>query len=519
MRVASPARPCVLAAVAAGLLARSAGAMEFSDLQQLIERRQPHSIEELLPQLPADMRSRYVLMFRSRSLHGASYSRPRAVLFSQDARFVLSFNGDPQLAGFRDIETLQFSESSQSFELREIEFAPATGGAAVPVISEANPERCLKCHGRPARPVWDTHPAWPGAYGESFEAGLGAAERGGLQEFLKLQPDDPRYRVLLETRRFANLETFRPSARERYEGDDRLPPNGQLGEALGRLNFRAIVHQLESEPRYPAYRYALLGALTGDCGPLDAFFPGDRRHGIESGLARFADATGRANAVQARMKALRQRDTGDRTAAPAPSEVESLDRFRFIVEYGMGLSTGQWTTALEKGSYDFTWSPAALAEMSAYLQGRLAQADPDVAVLADLRAYSERDAYCSHLRQQSRLAIAALPAGPAPDAPSPGEGVPADRPGNDDARALLARCAGCHAAGVGPPLPFDREAELAASLRSGPFVHGTLLDEIRFRLGPRAGAARMPLGLNVGDADRAALLDYLEDLARRSGPR
>src|SRR2546426_953540 len=250
----------------------AATAMSFAALEQLIVDRNVRSIEDLLPLLPADLRSRYALMFRSRSLHGSSFAHPRAILFDPEARLVISFNGDAGQAGFTDLETMEFDDAGKSFEFREIAFPVDADRKAGVRISNPNPEPCLKCHGEPARPIWDTHPAWPGAYGERYAAALTPTERSGLREFLREQPTHPRYRYLLEVDRFANLETFRPSARTRYEGDERLPPNGELGAALGRLNFEAIVHLLESRPEFEATRYLLLAALGGDCGRVDAFF-------------------------------------------------------------------------------------------------------------------------------------------------------------------------------------------------------------------------------------------------------
>jgi len=358
---------------------------------------------------------------------------------------------------------------------------------------------------------------WPGAYGENFAAALTAAEREGLRDFLRDQPAHPRYRNLLQVDRFANLETFRPTARERYEGEERLPPNGELGEALGRLNFQAIVHQLESIAHYDAYRYVLLASLDSDCGNLEAFFPPGRRPGMAAALDDFAAASAQANREQASMKRLRSARTGgaDASRHAATADIESLDRFRFLVEYAMGVPTTDWTTALEKASYDFTWSPTTLAEMASYLRRRIAQTDPDVAILADLRSFNGRDAYCTHLRQRSLTSLASVPqsAGKA-QAGSARENGRAS--GAKAASDLLERCAGCHAGGVGPPLPFDREAELAVRLRTGAFPHGNLLDEIRWRLGAESGAGRMPLGINVSEGERAALLEHLEDLARRT---
>jgi len=515
---------CLLAAAAP-----AATAMSFAALERLIADHNVRSIEDLLPLLPADLRSRYVLMFRSRSLHGASFMHPRAILFDPEARLVVSFNGDPGQAGFNDLETIEFDDSDKSFEFREIQFPASAASAAtagLPAealsseggvrISKPNPEACLKCHGEPARPIWDTHPTWPGAYGERYDAGLTSLERSGLQDFLREQPTHPRYRHLLAVERFANPETFRPSARTRYEGDERSPPNAELGAALGRLNFEAIVHQLETRTQFGSTQYLLLAALGSDCGRLDPFLPDTQRAGVEDALARFVAASARANAAQAQLKQLRAvgADRSDPGGYGQVGGIEPLDRFRFVVETRFGLPTSQWTTALEKGSYDFAWSPSAAAEMASYLRKRVERDNPELKALADFRTFSERDPYCAYLARRSRAALATA-APPITIAGSQTAAVAEPTPGSARTQALLDKCASCHLAGVGPHLPLDRPPELAALLRRGHFAHGTLMDEIRWRLAPQAGAARMPLGSNLGDEEREALLQYFTAVAQR----
>ena len=333
-------------------------------------------------------------------------------------------------------------------------------------------------------------------------------EKSGLQEFLLEQPKHPRYRYLLEVDRFANPETFRPSARTRYESSERLPPNAELGAALGRLNFEAIVHQLESNPEFDSTKYLLLAALGSDCGRLDAFFPDAERAGVDGAFDRFVAASARASTAQAQLKQLRALGVGQSGvgAYGKADGMESLDRFRFVVESRFGLSTGQWTTALEKGSYDFAWSASAAAEMAAYLRRRVAQTDPEVKARAELRTFSEGDPYCAYLSRRSRAALTADRPALAIATGATDVSVPAS--GIARTQALLHQCIGCHLGGVGPHLPFDRPLELAALLRSGRFAHGTLMDEIRWRLGPQAGAERMPLGTNISGEERDALLAY-----------
>ena len=493
-----------------------AWAMGSAGLERLIVEHDVRSIEDLLPLLPSDLRSHYVLMFRSRSLHGSSFVHPRAILFDAEARFVVSFNGDASQAGFNALETMEFDDANKSFEFREFVFPTETDRQGGVHISQANPEPCLKCHGEPPRPIWDTHPTWPGAYGERYGASLTASEKSGLTEFLRGQPMHPRYRYLLSVDRFSNFETFRPSARTRYEGSELPPPNAELGAALGRLNFETIVRQLESRPEFDSTKYLLLAALGTDCGRLEEFYPSDQRAGVQAALDRFVAESARANGAQAHLKQLRAvgADHSDPGGYARADGVEALDRFRFVVETRFGLSTNQWTTALEKGSYDFAWSPSAAGEMASYLRKRVLT-DPDTKTLADFRSFAGRDPYCAYLERTSRATLAAARP-PLTSAPPPTTDHVAHAYGAQPTQALLDKCSSCHLNGVGPHLPFDHPPELAALLRDGRFAHGTLMDEIRWRLAPEAGAGRMPLGTNISDAERHALMDYFGAMLQRS---
>jgi mono/diheme cytochrome c family protein len=86
------------------------------------------------------------------------------------------------------------------------------------------------------------------------------------------------------------------------------------------------------------------------------------------------------------------------------------------------------------------------------------------------------------------------------------------------APTLLERCAGCHERGVAPPIPFGHPEELARQLALPAGSHGSLLDEIRFRLQPEAGAGRMPLVFNPPEQDRADLASYLMQLTTKRPP-
>ena len=200
---------------------------------------------------------------------------------------------------------------------------------------------------------------------------------------------------------------------------------------------------------------------------------------------------------------------------------------RFVAESALGVDTGRWTLALEKGTYDFTLPPPAAQPLREGLLAEVAARDASVQDLSRYSTSSDGDRYCSYLKRRSRAALGAskeelsalgsevaaapstAPGGPtaAPGAPAGTSPSPAGRP------AALQLCINCHETGVAPPLPFSDPAELTRQLRLRPAAHGTLLDEIRFRLSAAAGTHHMPLGLNLSEADRETLERYFNTLA------
>src|SRR5439155_15939053 len=144
---------CLLAGTALAAPAVRAGGFDFAALLTLLRSQDIGSVEELLAALPAPQRSRYALMFESRSLQGATPENPRVILFGPDARIILTFNGSPAQRGFRVVETMEFDDGEKEFRLRELVFPDPAGGAAQVQVSEVNPPHCARCHGAPPRPV------------------------------------------------------------------------------------------------------------------------------------------------------------------------------------------------------------------------------------------------------------------------------------------------------------------------------------------------------------------------------
>ena len=488
-------------------------AFGFSALQKLIDSRSLRSVDAVIAELPPLLRSNYALVFDSRSLQAASFGAPRAILYGTDAQLVVTFNGDPSQAGYDSIETMEFDTSTQTFRFREINF-PARGMLNEPVtISEANPTRCQRCHGMPAKPVWDTHPLWPGVYGQRYRASLLPEERTGLAEFLVARTKHPRYRHLLDSERFANDATFRPRANSYYAGTPREPPNVELAALLSELTARSVVAELRRQPSFPLYQYALLGLSAPDCGSLTDFLPMPYHTRAAESLRVLTDRTTRDNQLQAVTKSLRVVGAVPKPGH-MPTSYPALEQLR-TVALGLGVTSDHWTTALEDDTYDFTQPPTAGNSLRDALLAEVAKSDSKLVELSANATTLDGDRYCEYLRRRSvEILTASMPMwlGTADVSASQlSHSAPADK----SVSSLLAICSACHESDVGPRIPFSNSNELRAALPQRTKRGTRLIDELMFRLSDDAGSRRMPLGLHLPQEARATLETYFLDLSRR----
>ena len=492
-------------------LSRAAAAdLDFQALQALIDRGQIDSIEGLLAALPSDYRSHYVLMYSSRSLQEASRRDPRVILYGLNAQLMISFNGDSAQRGYQDLETAEFDPAQNRFRLREVRFPAPRASDRTVEYSEVDPARCQRCHGTPARPIWDTPPLWPGAYGERYRSNLMPVERAGLQQFLNQQASHPRYRQLIGAERFAYRSTFVPDARSEYAGDAREPPNAEFSQLLSAMNMQMIAAQVRSRDGYAASQYALLGAAEGNCGRLEEFVPASQRAQVRVDLASFRAAAELADRRQYESKRSRAGADLSGTSVTAAASATDLTDFRYLAETQLGIATGQWTLALEKNTFDFASPRGGSAQLANALRAAVRRTDPQIEQLAMEREYSADDRYCSYLRERSQSAAASFTQG-------------SRHPIAADAQLtlmdvlpepLLEQCASCHVGGIAPAIPFDQPDVLATLLHRQAYPHGYLIDEIRYRLSPAAGSGRMPPDTNLTLPQRQALSSYLTGLAQ-----
>ena len=509
-----------------------ADALDASAFEALLQAHDPHTVEEVLALLPAPFREHYVLMFSSRSLQQGSMLAPRAIVFGQDGRFILSFNGQAQQRGFEALETLSWDPLGKRFSFRELQFEPDAQGVRHAHLSAPNPPKCLACHGQPAHPIWDAAPLWPGAYGQVYQQRPGPAEQAGLERFASLAGGDPRYRWLAKLQDYVYRVSFHVGRQERYDNTDVESPNARLGELLAHMR----ISQLSKELADAAPSRALLPTLMATlhhCTSAESLVAPSQRVAFEHAFEQFRRARSTQLKSQQQQLLARLLDGADLTrVSKLPEDNQALIELSYWSALPLESHPLQWSLALERDSLALSASPAQMAALESALGLELLHSQPDLAALMPRRnnadggnAWGSDEHYCDALQRSSASIL-----GQALDWQRPVEGLGlglglgrggADSPSEHRqtaatsaplAPASLRLCASCHTTGAAPPIPFDEPRSLAIKLHAAGYPHGQLIDEMRYRLSAQAGTQRMPLNLHLDEASVTALLTYLERL-------
>jgi hypothetical protein len=232
----------------------------FDQFASEIQKKNIQSVESALSLLPDELRSNFTLIYDSNGIQQATPRDPRAILFSKDGSFILSFNGDPSLAGYNTIEVLQFREVEKKFEFRDISFSEGKPA----VISRANPKLCLQCHGSNPAPIWESYSLWLGAYGsedDAFNDSLNHIEKQNFEKFRPYWRQSPRYSNLVLSSVASRYFPYSNGLGGLYDLRDEdvtFRPNLRLSLLLGRHQAQRIVENLRKSPLYEKYKALIL---------------------------------------------------------------------------------------------------------------------------------------------------------------------------------------------------------------------------------------------------------------------
>jgi hypothetical protein len=326
-------------------------------LQELLQKNPAtglpvDSISELVPFLPRELRENFTFVYESRSPFrtGISPEFPRVILFTNDARLVLTFIGDERQPGFDLLETMSFDYESAKFELHAYLLPAAERRSWRPSAEEA---KCARCHGADARPIFDSYPLWPGYYGSvqdtfphdrigqkeaaNYAAFAGAAAKTGVYKDLIYPAGSP-------VSPFLDPRLFRDNTVELEPKLFPYLPNARLGIALTELNRQRIYRKLAAGEGFAANEKQLLAKLL-ECRP------GDRPD--RTAMRAIAEQLRRENAT--RLKRL-----GVLPGDP-PKSRDDMQELQFVRELAeidwvakrAGVDRSDWSMAMEPGSLAF----------------------------------------------------------------------------------------------------------------------------------------------------------------------
>src|SRR5215831_17755480 len=233
------------------------GPFSEARLRQLLARNpqtgQPvDSVSELVPLLPEELRRNFTFVYDSRSPFRAAITpqRPRVILFTDDARLVLTFIGDEQQPGADLLETMSFDDAQAKFVFNAYLLPAGERRAWRPSAAEA---KCERCHGADPRPIYDSYPLWPGYYGSVLDTfprdRLGEKERKSFAQFVQFAAGTGVYKDLI----YPKGTPVSPFLDPRLFKDDTVEldadllaylPNARLGIALTALNRQRIYRKL-----------------------------------------------------------------------------------------------------------------------------------------------------------------------------------------------------------------------------------------------------------------------------------
>jgi hypothetical protein len=351
-----------LATVAAAFVPAIAAAADdgpFTEarLKELLQRspttgRPVDSIAELVPLLPEELRKNFTFVYDSRSpfKSGITGEYPRVILFTDDARLVLTFIGDERQPGFDLLETMAFDYEKTKFDLHAYLLPAGERRSWRPSPEEA---RCARCHGADARPIFDSYPLWPGYYGsvqDTFPRDrIGQKEGRNYAAFAAGNAKAGVYKDLIypagtPVSPYLDPRLFKDNT---IELDPKLfpyLPNARLGIALTELNRQRIYRKLSAGEGFAANEKRMLSMLL-EC------HPGDRPD--RAAMKAIADALKIENADRLKRLGILAGDPHkDRNDMQELKFVRELAEIDWVARQA-GVDRSDWSMAKEDGSLAF----------------------------------------------------------------------------------------------------------------------------------------------------------------------
>lgn len=222
------------------------------------------SVEQLLGKFDKKSLERHLLAYHSESQQFASIPSPRVLVYSENADFVMAFNGEPGTDGYNDLEILRFDHQDWKFHPEVIHFDPKGREEA---RIEAHPTVCMQCHQTDVRPNWDGYFHWVGFYGsEDDNMNAGAPN---LNDKLTTGPEHDFYKQYTDHKQ---AQIDKGEGRYRFLPERKYSdrPNEDFNDRITRLNMRRLLRLVAAHPEagriYPHVEFGVVKVqdLPGD---------------------------------------------------------------------------------------------------------------------------------------------------------------------------------------------------------------------------------------------------------------
>lgn len=252
----------LLALLVSIFLSQHAAAVDCNDLTRLLTDKSPLTIESMLSEMSRksewkEYLGHYAFMYKSKSLQQGTPENPRAIVYGKDATMIMAFLNGPQ-DGRDVVELICWRENKKVFEFFELDF----DGSHSPRIKaeNANPQRCLNCHGDNPRPNWEAYNFWSGTFGSVTRGGESYMKPGMLElEY---------YTAFLDGNRTKGRYQYLPP-----ESPDRGPthaantysfePAAEILDALTPLNSKRLAQIIRKAPHYREFEPAFWAVKRG----------------------------------------------------------------------------------------------------------------------------------------------------------------------------------------------------------------------------------------------------------------
>ena len=357
---------------------QAAESFSFSSVAKLIKDKHLKSIDELLPLLPRTLRSHFVLVYNSHSLQKASPLFPRVILYGEDAKLLLAFNGNPDRPGYSTLEAIEYDTGAKGFSFYEVHF-PKPGEAQTEVSEpQKNLRSCTLCHHESLRPNWESYNVWPGVYGSHVKEDVDLREEmSNFREFVKTGAKEGRYRFLEEMD-----QKFQDGLRYNHE------PASEMTAQLAKWNWKRVAHIIRTSEHYKEFKYAI-GGVLGRC-EFSGFLP----ESIERGMTRTYSEVEKETRAFLKKSAISTFESDD-------DNVTMFAGLRYLFE-GRGKEIASWSMTFQGAAYSMT-----TPDLFGYegLLAALHEEDSDLWAVKDDGLFS---APCDELRKKSLESLKTL---------------------------------------------------------------------------------------------------------------